>query len=130
MTRQPIRAAGRTALVPSGAPPGRLSEGPAALDNRGKVYIRTHICILPADAFWLLRWRLRLTNRCGRVRYAARRSSRERLAAVENLLANRSSALLRYDPVFAPGAVGQLAQHKMRPYSRLERVARKFRTRT
>lgn len=32
--------------------------------------------------------------------------------------------------VFAPGAVGQLDQHNMRPHSRLERVAGKFRTPT
>ena len=51
--------------------PRRLSEGPAAMDNREKVYIGTHIDILPVHAFWLLRWRRRLTNRCGRVRYAA-----------------------------------------------------------
>ncbi len=76
-------------LVLSTAPPSWLWEGPAALDNREKVYTRTHIDILPAHAFWLLRWRLRLTNRCGRVRYAYWRSYRERLTSVDNLLVNR-----------------------------------------
>ncbi len=56
------------ALVPGTARPRRLSEGPAELDSRDKVYTRTHPCIIPADAFWLSRWRLRLTNHCGRER--------------------------------------------------------------
>ena len=38
---------------------------------------------------------LRLANRCGRVPNAAGRSSREDLTAVEDLLANRLSAVLR-----------------------------------
>ena len=73
MTMQPNRAAGRGAHgggVEHRAP-RRLWEGPAAMENREKVYIGTHIDILPAHALWLLRGRLRLTNRCGRVRYAA-----------------------------------------------------------
>jgi len=93
MTRLPVRAAGRMALVPSTAPPRQLPQDPAALDNREKVYTRTHIDALRAHAFRLVRRRFRITNRCGRVRYAARRSSRERLPAVENLLATKQAGV-------------------------------------
>ena len=125
MMRQPIRAAGRMALVQSTSPPRRLWEGPAALDNKENVYTNTHTCIFPAHAFWRLRWRLRLTNRCDRLRFAARRSSRERLAAVENLLANRSSALLQQDPVFAPGAVEIFSHNRPRGDRRQQCLARR-----
>ena len=37
---------------------------------------------------------------------------------------------VRVVPLESYGDHGQLAQHKVRPYSRLDRVARKFRTRT
>ena len=76
--------------APSSASPGRLWEGPAALKNKEIVCISAHTCMLLVHACWLLRWSLRITNRCGRVRYAVRRSYPECLAAVENLLANRS----------------------------------------
>ena len=49
----------------------------------------------PCGRYLAIAVALRLANRCGRVPNAAGRSSREDLTAVEDLLANRFTAVLR-----------------------------------
>ncbi len=64
------------------------------LPGRESIRVYTYLHS-PCGRFLAIAVALRLANRCGRVPNAARRASREDLTAVEDLLANRLSAVLR-----------------------------------